>query len=119
MIIGDRLRVLGGFRGVMGDALLPATDAAISVPGIIHNYSLVSQSKSVTLTSSLSATFEQVRLRMAAHATGEAWALVPRGEKPLFLPEPFPGSHSPTLFLTPPLPIAATPKVDLSRVQLP
>ncbi|OLB39563.1 MAG: hypothetical protein AUH11_03795 [Acidobacteria bacterium 13_2_20CM_57_17] len=42
----------------------------------------------------MSATFEQVRLRMAAHTTGEAWALVPRGEKPLFLPEPFPGNAS-------------------------
>jgi len=97
------------------DALMPGIDAAISVPDIVHNYSLASQSKSVSLTSSSTVMFGQAQFRRAARARGQAWVVAPRREKPLLPPKWFPGcGHNLKLCLAPSLPIAATSKVNLA-----
>ena len=98
-------------------SLVPGVSAT-AIPGIVHNYSLASQSRPVSLTSPSSATFGRAQRPWAGQAGAEAWVAVPRAEKPAPVPKPLPGcGHTLTLCLAPSLPLAPTPRVDLGMVQ--
>jgi len=72
-------------------SLAPGIDAAISLRGIVHNYSLGSRPKSVLPSSSSLTRFGQTQFLRPMQTERDGWIMLANGgtEKPLFLPKQY------------------------------
>ncbi len=74
------------------ECFIPSIDAAVSLRGIVHNYSLGSRPKSVLPSSSSLTRFGQTQFLMRPMQTErDGWIMLANGgtEKPLFLPKQY------------------------------